>query len=340
MSRTRAVEHVFHFTIGILVLWFLLNSAHEFQLKLEFLEDQNNKTETLEPGHQQFSDIVVLFQYNWVPKLKVLEQFLEKWSVFFKRIVLAIPVQEKQNISELYQVENEFIKIKPYLPDRGFISPLKNLVEVIDEVKSKDDVAGVLQMHDDMLLNMTSFFEDKIWKQTILTSESGERNRNFSLNSGVVTPEWGHWKNYWGLKAMKTAENDIPESLKSKLARNNLSDILWFSQNQADFTYLPISAFENASLFGHWLSSSGVMIEIAYPMMIQNLELNHKVKGLNLCTSWSNQKRKDPDEMARLCDLNPEIKKPIDLIHPVKPGLEKLSGMWLKWYDRFTDLAA
>ena len=53
----------------------------------------------------------------------------------------------------------------------------------MDELKSKNDVSGVLQMHDDMMLNISSIFTDKQWKRKILTYEN-KRDINFTINSG------------------------------------------------------------------------------------------------------------------------------------------------------------
>ena len=82
-----------------------------------------------------------------------------------------------------------------------------------------------------------------------------------------------------------------------------------------------------------WLSSAGVMLEIAYPMMIGNLVLNgFQANSLGVCTNWNKIYRKQADEMARLCGL--EGMHQINVLHPVKPDLEMLDSTWIKWFDK------
>lgn len=136
---------------------------------------------------------------------------------------------------------------------------------------------------------------------------------------------------------MKKFENITPLEIKNKLAKSkNNQEILWFCANQADMVYLPREAFERAENIGHWLGAAGVMLEIAYPMMIQNLEatLNIPVKSLDLCTTWNND-RKVPDQMAKNC---PVKLNQFGLFHPVKPGLNKLSMSWLKWFKKLVKI--
>ena len=89
---------------------------------------------------------------------------------------------------------------------------------------------------------------------------------------------------------------------------------------------------------GEWLSSAGVMIEIAYPMIVQNLAFNgFQVKALNLCTNWLSYTRTQVEKMAKLCSLTRHGgMHEFDLFHPVKPGLRVISGAWMEWFDKMT----
>ena len=161
----------FTIIVFIITILFSIKIAQKFQTFNQKQVTQRN-LQNLKNLHT-FSDIILLFQYNWTPNLKVLKIFLKKWKTVATRMILAIPFYDSTFPKELYDVETEFIKVKPYKGDKGCATPMKNLVQVIDDLKAKayfESISGILQLHDDMLVNTSALSLDSDWKKKILTT--------------------------------------------------------------------------------------------------------------------------------------------------------------------------
>ena len=142
------------FIIKIARIDFNQNNGHNILVQKNYLtpkisqKHKNHKTvDGQSTKKQHFSDIQLLFQYNWTPlRKKVLQDFLDKWTTVATRIIIAIPTPVSK---ELYQVEDEFVKIMPYKGDEGFVTPLKNLAMAIDQLKTEEyfsSISGILQL--------------------------------------------------------------------------------------------------------------------------------------------------------------------------------------------------
>ena len=315
---------------AILVILVLIIHVLQITNQPMLLPNENENSNIRKNQRTEFSNTLVVFQYNWTPTLGVTTEFLAKWKSVFKNIILAIP---KPIPKELFSLISEEIKVLDYQADNGFVSPLKNLVNVIKQAEdAKFD--GILQLHDDMLVNITSILRVENWKAKVLTTSSTTggytQASNFTLKSGPLTDKWEHWRHDWGLESMKKSESKI----RSYFGTISSEEILWNTQAQSDFTYLPKTAFDITKHFGKLLAESGVMIEIAYPKILQILETQgFDIVGLDLCTNWNRAKRKQVEEMARLCKLSKNVKT-IDLFHPVKPGLKKMNDAWINWFGK------
>ena len=208
----------------------------------------------------------------------------------------------------------------------------------------KPSIAGILQLHNDMLVNLTSILSDSEfhWKNKVICTKKSSgvdgKELNFTLKSGPIEPQWMSWWQTFGIHAMFLAENEIKYNrpdLSQKLSYSSTNEILWSRAGASDFIYLPMKSFDLAFQIGDWLSSGGLMLEIAYPMLVQTLVSNGvQVKELDLCTNWDPTKRMHVYEMAWLCGLDGN--HGLDLIHPVKPGLEVIDSAWVNLFDKMT----
>ena len=216
----------------------------------------NENVLKVDNSYKNLSDILVLFQYNWQPNLRVTTEFLPKWKQFFKKIVLAVP---KPVPEELYSVQTNDVTILEYDNDAGFISPLTNLVKVMSQVIGENNteqspIKGILQLHDDLLVNLTSILSDSEWKHKLLCAGTSAENK-FTLKTGPNNPEWSNWWPSFGLRAMSLAEDELPsreQNLSLKLSHTDANELLWFNIEQSDFIYLPVKSFELAFQIGDW----------------------------------------------------------------------------------------
>lgn len=123
---------------------------------------QNTSTTSL---HQLIESIVLLGQFNFDAPFSSIQQWLEIWSKYFAKIVIAGPFSTETQ-KELDAVGIVYIVGRN---DEGFVSPYENLLATMQIFRESNvsknlatgipsswtsDVDGILYLHDDGLLNI------------------------------------------------------------------------------------------------------------------------------------------------------------------------------------------
>ena len=89
--------------------------------------------------------------------------WVQKWREVFEHVQVRGPFS-KEHLEELHQVygitahgvDSNNGRWKHTYQDKGWYSPIQNLVQTLDEYKDDPDIEGVLYLHDDMLLNISN----------------------------------------------------------------------------------------------------------------------------------------------------------------------------------------
>lgn len=147
------------------------------------------------PSRRRNKDVVLMGQFNF-PRLKALDEnnkigeedeegvkkdllfWYQKWRQRFDKVVLRGPfadhlVNEFQNLHEIDVRSTR----KRLFDDKGFVSPMDNLLSTLKQYKDDPTVNGVLYVHDDMLVNTTNVFLESADKENPDNDDSSDRTR-------------------------------------------------------------------------------------------------------------------------------------------------------------------
>jgi hypothetical protein len=128
------------------------------------------------PSRRRIKDVVLMGQFNF-PTIAAVDSnnqnerndedkvktdllfWYQKWRQRFDTVVLRGPFPE--HLAQDFRAKHE-IDVRPtrqrLLDDRGFVSPMDNLLSTLKQYKDDRKINGVLYIHDDMLVNTTNIF--------------------------------------------------------------------------------------------------------------------------------------------------------------------------------------
>jgi hypothetical protein len=103
---------------------------------------------------RQIYDTVLLGQFNYNNSVPDVLFWYQKWRQNFRHIVVRGPfdddavhtLRHRYGIDEVYRGRD----------DRGYYSPMENLMRTLEQYQADPDIHGVLYVHDDAFLNVTN----------------------------------------------------------------------------------------------------------------------------------------------------------------------------------------
>ena len=271
---------------------------------------------------QPFSRITLLGQFNWDTPQSQAVEWVRMWSHVFpvSNIMLAMPQNRRAFHYNSVAVE-AVPQVLRYFSDKGFYSPMLNLVYAIEESSA---MRGVLYVHDDMLLSsaLLARIGTEEWVATFDPVSHFQLQRDGSFR-GTTPTSWFWWKKSCvsPLRAIATDPQMQPfwgQDTGLDLAVGQ-SDMLYVNtRNQTlmlAFTKL-LRIFAQHELF----------LECALPsaVAIMRQKYHVRVHGAKLCTAWD-KIRATPERWSCMHDKN------YDAFHPIKSSAHH-------WTQTFRDI--
>jgi hypothetical protein len=147
------------------------------------------------PSRRRIKDVVLMGQFNF-PTIAAVNTnnrndrndeervktdllfWYQKWRQRFDTVVLRGPFPE--HLAGDFRANHE-VDVRPtrqrLLSDKGFVSPMDNLLSTLKQYKNDSKINGVLYVHDDMLVNTTRIFGGSSNTKSQGTGSSEDRTR-------------------------------------------------------------------------------------------------------------------------------------------------------------------
>ena len=113
-----------------------------------------NKISSPSERRLYYNNIVLMGQFNYNNiHLEYVAHWYKRWSGLFEHVQVRGPfteeqiqtLHEKYNVSSVYNAPD----------DKGFYSPVLNLVETLKQYLHDSNIKGIISIHDDLQLNFT-----------------------------------------------------------------------------------------------------------------------------------------------------------------------------------------
>uniref|UniRef100_A0A7S4EPV0 Uncharacterized protein n=2 Tax=Pseudo-nitzschia australis TaxID=44445 RepID=A0A7S4EPV0_9STRA len=297
-------------------------------------------------------DTVLMGQFNFANDIRDVLFWYQEWKTMFHRIVVRGPFSEGQ----LTELRWHGIDAKIGKDDKGYHSPIENLMHTLQQYKSVEGVKGVLSVHDDALINVTNiqpmlgsetniivFHNENLMDPRSAAVDNHQReiliktsfyihpNGTYSKIDGFQATKirglirsLQSWR-WWGraVRGQTRASKD-PRSQKYCEA-----DGSYFSPPfaQSDILYVPISLADDFVVPAQIMTDNSVFLEVAMPKIVDMLRQTTNgtttVSIANLCTKWDKQRGK----VGSLIQCG----HPVSARHPFKLGTHGYE----KWSEIF-----
>jgi len=284
----------------------------------------------------------LLIHFNYNTNLEQSEQSVNMWSQLCpeSNIILALPHTDSaaahggnnEGVGAVYPIPekaNATVRTIRYVSDKGFYSPLYNIIKVIQESTKTN---GVLYVHDDMLLSASLLSEIETTDNWVATVEADTsvvpfqwlRNGTFA---GPLPPDSWWWKTRCMSKFSELARDPRMHrfwgdktSLDLKVGPSDMLYVNTRNRTQMhEFTAI-LDIFAHHQLF----------LECALPSAVAIMQQNHavRVRLVKLCTTWKTDDRNNPDKWPCIGD------KTYSAFHPVKQRMKNN-----QWAARFEQIS-
>jgi len=294
------------------------------QLWLRALRDSGYIFPLFTDTPRPFSRITLLGQFNCNTRQSQVSEWVRMWSKVFpvSNAMLAVP----QDRTSFHQntIQNravpEFVR---YIPDKGFYSPMSNLIYAIEESST---MQGVLYVHDDMILSsalLTHIGKDT-WVATFNADDRFRWLRNGTFTGTMPPASWVWWQRDC-VSHLKNIASD-PE-MHQFWGENGSLPIAW---GQSDMVYVntvhPIQMAAFTTLLAIFARHK-LFLECAIPSAVAIMQEKYAVRvhWAALCTDWG-YTRPYPSMWSCIAD------KHRDAFHPIKPS----DGMWSHYFQSIT----
>jgi len=280
-------------------------------------------------------DVVLMGQFNH-PSLIAVDEGMQyeqtkadllfwhqKWRQRFQNVVLRgpFPTDLIDDLSNNHHVD--IYSTNPRLfHDKGYVSPIDNLVSTLTEYEHDSDINGVLYVHDDMLLNVTNIFDGIHRKNTILrtiytivpnpsqvrgaplfrihpSGKGREAALVYTTPDGYRTldkTELLRHLDFW--MASEMCMNQLSEVVKDPRSKAYLEKdeeieggkpYMSVQEVQSDMAYIPTSMAKEFREVAQLFVDHNVYLECAIPQIIDIILTASKdvvAEPIDLCTSW------------------------------------------------------
>ena len=313
-----------------------LNDVHLVQLWLGALMESGYEFPTM--IHRRHADVVLMGQFNYPNSFSDVLFWNQKYRKWFDRIVVRGPFSDVQ----LEKLHAHGIDAHVGRNDKGFVSPLENLMRTLKQYQGTDGVTGVLYAHDDAVVRMPRLFQKYPTRdQHVLANfdtreprKPEDANHIAFLNnvSYTIQPD-GTFVKQNGVRANSTAQLmstlnswehhpscirqflNVIKDPRSQNYREEDGSFLVAGKGQSDFLYVPINLTDVFSDVAQLFTDYDVFLECAFPTLVDILRhtFGASVRHAELCTSWDRSIR-GTSKMLDNCDAI----GPFDVYHPYK----------------------
>ena len=294
------------------------------QLWLRALRDSGYIFPLFKYTHNPFSRITLLGQFNWNTTQSQVSEWVRMWSKVFpmSTSILAVPLDRTvfhQNTIQDKAVP-EFVR---YTPDKGWFSPILNLMYAIEKSST---MQGVLYVHDDMILSsaLLTHIGTETWVATFNPEDRLRWLRNGTFTGKKPPLKWVWWQQECVSPLQKIASD--PE-MDSFWAENDSLPLAW---GQSDMLYVNTVNPMQMAAFTTLLkifARHKLFLECAMPSAVAIMQEKYAVRvhWAALCTDWG-FKRPYPSIWSCINDKHHEA------FHPIKPS----DGMWSHYFQSIT----
>jgi len=350
------------------------------QLWLAALHESGYDFPKVQPkSRRRIRDVVLMGQFNY-PSLIAVDEGMQqeqtkadllfwhqKWRQRFQNVVLRgpFPTDVVNDLSNNHDLDINFTK--PDLSgDKGYVSPIDNLLASLIEFEHHSDINGVLYVHDDLLLNVTNVFDGIDRKNTILhqspelwirihPSGTGENTALvYTTPDGYRTEDktefLAHLRN-WHFNALcvdQLSEVAKDPRIKAYLKRDDVIEdgnpFLSVWVGQSDFAYVPTSVAKKFEEVAQVFLDHDGFLECSLPSILDIISTASEDivdKSIDLCTDWNYDTIRGTTKMISGCkdsaknlQANEPLPSSYGAIHPFKLG----AHVYKEW-DRVFDWA-
>jgi STELLO glycosyltransferases len=335
-----------------------INDVLLVQLWLKALVETEYQFPTIQPDRRhRHDDIVVMGQFNYNSALPD----VLFWNQIWRQWVDHLQVRGPFTPDQLEQMSAHGIEAHTGRNDRGWVSPMENLMQTCQQYQGKDGITGILYVHDDALVNVPKLFprEDAKRGQHVLATftildprkpitnpallsylehtsyrilkdgvtfakASGfQTNSVDALIANLNTPRM--WPNH---PACVLALQKVSQDPRSNLYKEPDGSFLVPGKGQSDFFYVPMRHADAFIQATQLITDHNVMLECGFPKLLDilwNGPSNATTVEVPLCTSWDLDTR-GTTQMIKGC-----LSKSYTVYHPYKIGV----AGYKTWGDDF-----
>jgi len=271
-----------------------------------------------------FSQITLLGQFNWNTAQSQVSEWVRMWSQVFpvSNAMLAIP--QDRTVFHHNTVQREAVpEFVRYIPDKGFYTPMLNLIYAIQESPTTQ---GVLYVHDDMILSsalLTHIGTEK-WVATFNPEDTFRWLRDGTFTGNTPPSSWV----WWGRDCVSPLQNIASDPEMDQFWGDNGSlPVAW---GQSDMLYVNTTNRAQMAAFTALLNIFArhkLFLECAIPSAVAIMQEKYAVRvhWAVLCTNWG-FKRPYPSMWPCIDNTHHEA------FHPIKPS----DGMWSHYFQTIT----
>ena len=253
----------------------------------------------------RYTNVLLLGQFNYDMDAELVLKWVDKWRHVFQHVQIRGPFRAANLVAlktagvEAYWGEN----------DEGFYSPMKNMAKTLRMYTNAQDVIlGVLQVHDDLLVNLTQLEALGFPSATqILNQAPPTVMAQPSMYFSTHTTEWrvaankawrpanydpGHWR-WWRycLKPFSGAVTMDPvrsEQYAHVDKSDNATVVPLYANAVGDFQYVPTIYAKAYADMADWLVTHEVFLECGTPTIHAHLRqtFNASIQFVQYCTTF------------------------------------------------------
>ena len=340
-----------------------LDDVQAIQLWLEALVETGYQFPKV--TRKRYDNIILMGQFNYANDLDTVVFWVQKWREVFGHVVVRGPF----NATELDALQSRGINVSLTAEnDKGFHSPMQNLMLELNKYKNSSGIDGVLYLHDDAFLDINlltngqypfpthnilgsknSFFPlsyqdhrllgDSFIKELAESSYKIYPNRTYSKADGTTFTFEDREKLVKSLKAWlfkKCSRSLTNAAADARIEPYKLPDgaFLVPSPSQADMLFVPTSLADEYAKAAQIMVDNRVHLECGFPTIVQMLQIitaNITTETIELCTIW--QRNRGKEAMINTC-IEREKPNYYGMFHPYK--LSKGLDSWGRLFDERT----
>ena len=289
-----------------------INDVRLVQLWLAALEESGYDFPNPVSSHQRRDNIVLMGQFNYRMAVTSVIFWTQKWRTQFRTVVVRGPFSDAQ----IKELNRNGVMAYSARRDRGYYSPMENLLKTLKQYQSDSDIDAVLYVHDDALLNVTEVLrgyssippnlvmvahqkfgpKSREAARKVLLSKSYSLHPNgwFSKLDGTYTnsSEWlkSTLNKWWFMThcmdSFRAVYNDPKTREYHYLEENDRFFVP--PHEQSDFMLVPTALTEDYSRAAQLMLDHKVFLECAFPKILDILTRtkNIETRIVSLCTDW------------------------------------------------------